>query len=507
MNRRKHGLTTRRCENFPQWFQEVIRSADLAENSPVRGCMIIKPYGYKIWELIQKSLNDRIVERGVDNVYFPLLIPLSFLEREADHVDGFAKECAVVTNHRLVVDGDGKLVPDPEAQLTEPLVIRPTSETMVGHAMSGWIQSYRNLPMRLNQWANVMRWEMRPRLFLRTSEFLWQEGHTVHAEEMEAKAEASEMLSTYRTFVEDCLRIPVIVGEKTPSERFPGALITHTIETVTQDGKALQTATSHFLGQNFSRAYDIGFTDSDGNRQLAWTTSWGASTRLIGALIMTHSDDDGLVLPPSVAPYHVCIIPMTKDEVSGERVSTYCEQTASQLRQLSYKNDKLRVVIDTSDKRAAEKGWDWRRKGVPIQIIIGLREIETQLISLSRRDKTQSEADIYSIDVLGSSIQHVLQEIDQELYERAVALREERCEHVSSVRELENVFSCDDDEMSRFAVGSFDLALDSSEQVMNTLKQLRVTPRCVMEEFSNVPGECIFSGKRVLGKVMFARAY
>lgn len=501
------GIAVSRAENFPNWYQEVVRRADIAENSPVRGCMILKPYGYKIWELIQKALDKKISQRGVDNVYFPLLIPLSFLEKEAEHVDGFAKECAVVTHHRLIANECGGLSVDPSAELSEPLIIRPTSESMIGHAMARWIQSHRDIPMRLNQWANVMRWEMRPRLLLRTSEFLWQEGHTAHASESEARREAVEMRDVYRDFAETYLRIPVISGEKTPAERFPGAPTTYTIESIVQDGKAVQTATSHFLGQNFSKAYDIGFLDSDGSRKLAWTTSWGASTRLLGAVVLAHSDDDGLVLPPRIAPYHACIVPMLNDDSTRLEVIAYCEQLAERLRECQYQGRGIEVIVDLAPDRASAKRWHWRRKGVPLQLVIGMREIRTSQIPIYRRDKPAAIAETVPAEAMTATAIAILQNLDDALFDAANSIVRRRCVAVSTVAEMAAVFENEANANAGYALASFDINLDGTEKVEQILKQWRVTPRCIVDNEAGSQGICIFSGKPVSGKVLFARAY
>ena len=370
----KNALKNSRKDNFSEWYQEVIDRSDLAENSCVRGCMVIKPYGFKLWENIKKVLNDKIEELGVENAYFPLLIPLEFLEKEAEHVEGFAKETAVVTHHRLVAK-DGKLIPDGE--LESPYVIRPTSETIIGESFSKWIHSYRDLPFKINQWANVMRWEMRTRLFLRTSEFLWQEGHNVFATADEAKHDARKMLYVYNDLLQNYLAIGGLCGQKTEDEKFPGAVNTYTIESIMQDGKALQSCTSHNLGQNFTRSSNIKFTAASGLEEFAYSTSWGLSTRIIGALIMSHSDDDGLVLPPKIAPYKLVIIPVIHDENNAAKILEYC--------------DKIKKAtggfVDLSNKTSADKKWDWIRKGAPLRLEIGIKEVESNNIFYIRRDK------------------------------------------------------------------------------------------------------------------------
>ena len=389
MNKPRTAITPTRDENYSEWYQQVIAGADLAENSPVRGCMIIRPWGYTLWENMQRALDDMFKATGHQNAYFPLFIPLSFLQKEAAHVEGFAKECAVVTHHRLEVDADGKLVPTGE--LEEPLVVRPTSETIIGDAFARWVQSYRDLPLLINQWANVVRWEMRTRLFLRTTEFLWQEGHTAHATREEAIEETMRMLDVYADFAENWMAVPVIKGEKTAGERFPGAERTYCIEAMMQDRKALQAGTSHFLGQNFARASGIQFLGADGTQQHAWTTSWGVTTRLIGALLMTHSDDDGFVLPPRLAPQHVVIVPIFRSDEEKARVLEYCRAVAAELRAQRFHDAPVRVLVDERDERGGEKIWQWVRKGVPLRLEIGPRDIEKDSVFAGRRDRAPKD--------------------------------------------------------------------------------------------------------------------
>ncbi|MEP5188738.1 MAG: aminoacyl--tRNA ligase-related protein, partial [Marinomonas sp.] len=377
---------TKREDDFAAWYQEVISAAVLAEESGVRGCMVIKPWGYGIWERIQRLLDDRIKAAGVQNAYFPLFIPLKNFEREAEHVEGFAKEMAVVTHHRLIADGEGGLVPDPEAKLEEPLVVRPTSETIIGDAMARWVQSWRDLPLMLNQWANVVRWEMRTRMFLRTSEFLWQEGHTAHATVKDAQDETHRALEMYRACAEEDLALPVIAGEKPENERFPGAVETWSIEAMMQDGKALQAGTSHYLGTNFAEAANITYQDREGTQQHAHTTSWGVSTRMVGGVIMTHGDDDGLRVPPRIAPYQVVILPMLRDKPEDEAVLTYCEEVRESLVGLSALGEPLRILLDKSPGKASAKRWDWVRKGAPIVVEVGPRDMEGGKVAVLRRD-------------------------------------------------------------------------------------------------------------------------
>ncbi|MEJ7599967.1 MAG: aminoacyl--tRNA ligase-related protein, partial [Kofleriaceae bacterium] len=376
-NKARTAITPTRCDNYSEWYQEVIKAADLAENSDVRGCMVIKPWGYALWENIQRALDDMFKATGHVNAYFPLFIPLSYLEKEAAHVEGFAKECAVVTHHRLEAR-DGKLVP--VGPLEEPLVVRPTSETIIGASFAKWVQSYRDLPLLINQWANVVRWEMRTRLFLRTAEFLWQEGHTAHATSEEAVEETMKMLGVYAEFAETFMAMPVIQGEKTAGERFPGAVRTYCIEAMMQDCKALQAGTSHFLGQNFAKASNIKFLSDQNTQEFAWTTSWGVSTRLIGAMIMTHADDDGMVMPPRLAAAHVTIIPVTPKPEDHDRVIAYCKALKTELEATLYAGAKVRVILDERDVRGGEKAWQWVKKGVPIRVEIGPRDLEKDAV-------------------------------------------------------------------------------------------------------------------------------
>ncbi|MBC7370390.1 MAG: proline--tRNA ligase, partial [Bdellovibrionaceae bacterium] len=385
----KTAITPTRAQNYPEWYQEVIKAADMAENSPVRGCMVIKPWGYAIWENIQKILDGKFKETGHVNAYFPLLIPLSFLEKEAEHVEGFAKECAVVTHHRLKAGPDGKLIPD--GKLEEPLVIRPTSETIIGHMYAKWVKSYRDLPLLMNQWCNVMRWELRTRMFLRTTEFLWQEGHTVHATAEEAQEETLKMLDVYADFAENYMAMPVIKGMKTPDERFPGAVDTYTIESMMQDKKALQSGTSHFLGQNFAKSSGIKFLSKEGKEEIAWTTSWGMSTRMIGGLIMIHSDDDGLVLPPKIAPLHVVILPIYRNDEERTQVLEYVKSLEKELRAIRYADQPVMVKIDDRDLRGGEKSWQYIKQGVPVRVEVGPRDMAKGEVFVGRRDKAAKD--------------------------------------------------------------------------------------------------------------------
>jgi prolyl-tRNA synthetase len=429
MSEAKTAITPTRSENFPEWYQQVIRGADLAENSETRGCMVIKPWGYGIWELIQQQLDRRFKATGHQNAYFPLLIPLSYLEKEAEHAEGFATECAVVTHHRLEAEKDpetGKTRMIPTGKLDEPYVIRPTSETIIGAAFARWVNSYRDLPLLINQWANVMRWEMRPRMFLRTAEFLWQEGHTAHETKEEALTETRLIHREYETFLRDHLAIPVIPGEKTENERFPGAEMTLTVEAMVQDRKAIQAGTSHYLGQNFSKAQDIKFTGRDGTIQHVHTTSWGVSTRMIGTLIMAHSDDDGLILPPRVATQQIVIIPVTPKEDTKQAVIDACQALAEALRHLNYHGDPLRVHVDARDIGGGVKKWEWVKKGVPIRVEIGPRDLESGKIALSRRDQPSSEKSFHDKEEFLRTAVETLSSIHQNLLARATALRDVR---------------------------------------------------------------------------------
>lgn len=497
---------TKRSEDFSEWYQDIVKAADLAENSAVRGCMVIKPWGYAIWENIQKILDEMIKETGHQNVYFPLLVPVKFLEKEAQHVEGFAKECAIVTHYRLEADENGKLVPAKNSELAEPYVIRPTSEAIIGEAMSDWVQSYKDLPILINQWCNVMRWEMRTRLFLRTSEFLWQEGHTAHATKEEAIAETMKMLQVYVDLVRDYIAIPVIAGEKTPGERFPGADNTYTIEAMMQDGKALQGGTSHFLGQNFSKAYDIKFADQTQQLQHAWTTSWGVTTRLIGALTMVHSDDDGLVLPPKIAPDQIRIIPIIKNEDDKEMILDYCKNLQKELKAQTYAGVHVRVKVDVSLKEPADKFWEAVKQGVPLRLEIGKRDIEGGALALSMRHKPHKERMKITKQELVDKIPEFLSNIHQTLLDNAIQFRDRNTHVVNSVDELKQQFA-DDKDFQGFAICYFDANCEENAQVAETLKTLKITPRCFPIDGQDASGKCIFSGEHTDRKVIFARAY
>jgi prolyl-tRNA synthetase len=508
MSKPKTAITPTREENYAEWYQQVIAGADLAETSPVRGCMIIRPWGYTLWENMQRALDDRFKATGHENAYFPLFIPLSFFQKEAAHVEGFAKECAVVTHHRLEADADGKLVPSGE--LEEPLVVRPTSETIIGDAFARWVQSYRDLPLLVNQWANVVRWEMRTRLFLRTTEFLWQEGHTAHATREEAVEETMRMLDVYAAFANDWMAMPVITGEKTEGERFPGAERTFCIEAMMQDRKALQAGTSHFLGQNFARASGIQFLDQNGVQQHAWTTSWGVTTRLIGALLMTHSDDDGFVLPPRLAPQHVVIIPIFRSDDEKARVLEYCRKVAAELRGQRYADAPVRVQVDERDTRGGEKVWQWVRKGVPLRLEIGPRDMEKDSVFAGRRDRAPKDKQSVTRAELVAQIGATLASIQDGLLARATAFREQHTHRIDSRDEFYSFFASEREQEGKptpihggFALTHFGGGVELERQIKNDLS---VTVRCIPLEKSE-PGTCPFTGKPSPQRVIWAKAY
>lgn len=497
------AINPTREKNYPKWYLEVIKNADLAENAPaVRGCMVIKPWGYAIWENIQQRLDKMIKDTGHENAYFPLLIPVSFLAKEAAHVDGFAKECAVVTHHRLEDDGEGGL--KPAGKLEEPYVIRPTSETIIGDAYSRWVQSYRDLPLLINQWANVMRWEMRTRLFLRTSEFLWQEGHTAHATEKEAIEETLKMLDVYEKLAEKYLAMPVIKGEKTPEERFPGAVNTYTIEAMMQDGKALQAGTSHFLGQNFAKASDISFTDENGDINFAWTTSWGVSTRLIGGVIMTHSDDDGLVLPPMIAPKQVVFLPVYNNEDDRKVIVDYCNKLSALINSQIYNDYAIRSFVDNRDIKGGERFWSNVKKGVPIRAEVGMREVKQGTVSITTRDKPAKERKSLKSSVFVDSAATLLGEIHASLYNRALQLRNDNTCEVESLEEFREVF--EDSEKMGFVICYCD-SETQSETREAILSEFKVSSRCIPAYQSNEEGTCIFTGNATTTKIIYSKAY
>ncbi|MDX8430273.1 MAG: proline--tRNA ligase [Candidatus Algichlamydia australiensis] len=492
----KHAINPTRDQDFPEWYQQVVKAADLAESSSVRGCMVIKPWGYGIWEKMQRDLDQKFKQTGVSNAYFPLFIPLSYLEKEAEHVEGFAKECAVVTHHRLKKDPDGGLIPDGE--LEEPLIVRPTSETIIGASFAKWIESYRDMPLLINQWANVVRWEMRPRILLRTAEFLWQEGHTAHATKEEAVAKAKEMHAIYQQFSEESLAIPVIVGKKSEGERFPGALTTYTLEAMMQDRKALQGCTSHFLGQNFSKASGIKFRNEKGEEDLAWTTSWGSTTRFIGALVMVHSDDDGLRLPPRMAPSQVVIIPVIHKEEARTKVMNCVQKVKEQLSTIDYHGEKISVIIDDREMRGGEKSWSWIKKGIPMRIEIGPRDIDEGKLCIRKRTSGHKDMEKQSPDELASTIISQLDEMQKTLYAEAQKFMQENMHEIDTKEEFDAFFTKG---KGGFALTPFagDVAMEKEIQ-----KRLSVTVRCIPENLGE--GVCPFTGKNAK-RVVFAKSY
>ncbi len=502
----KSAITPTRNEDYPEWYQQVIKAADLAENSPVRGCMVIKPWGYMLWENIQRVLDGMFKDTGHKNAYFPLFIPKSFLEKEAQHVEGFAKECAVVTHHRLEAGPDGTLIP--AGKLEEPLIVRPTSETIIGAMFSKWVQSYRDLPLLINQWANVVRWEMRTRLFLRTAEFLWQEGHTAHATMQEAREETMQMLEVYVKFAEEYMAMPVIKGEKTEGERFPGAVSTYCIEALMQDCKALQAGTSHFLGQNFSKASDIKFLNPAGNEEYAWTTSWGVSTRLIGGLIMTHGDDDGLIVPPRLAPSHIVILPIMHNDGSGDDVIDYCEKLAKQLKDVWYAERKLVVEVDKREGRGGDKVWSWIKKGVPIYLEIGPRDIANDSVFVGRRDKNRKERYVQPKNEFIAQVANVLDDIQKCLFEKAKAFRNENTKRIDSKDDFYTFFTSKNKEKPEIHGGFAYSHWNGTAEVEKIVKNdLNVTIRCIPLDTLEEDGKCIITGQPSKRRVLWAKSY
>jgi len=487
------NLTTRE-EDYSKWYNELVIKADLAENSGVRGCMVIKPYGFAIWEMMQAELDRMFKETGHQNAYFPLFIPKSYFSKEASHVDGFAKECAVVTHYRLKTAENGSIVVDESAKLEEELIVRPTSETIIWDTYRKWIQSYRDLPLLINQWANVVRWEMRTRLFLRTAEFLWQEGHTAHATKEEAIAESEQMMNVYADFVENHMAVPVVKGLKTESERFAGALETYCIEALMQDGKALQAGTSHFLGQNFAKAFDVKFANKEGKQEYVWATSWGVSTRLMGALIMTHSDDNGLVLPPKLAPDQVVIVPIYRNDQQFDAVSDLANSLMSELRA-----NGVRVKFDKRDTH--KPGWkfnEYELKGVPLRIAIGPKDLEKGTVEMARRDTLTKE--IVETSSVVARVEALLEEIQDNLFTKAVNYRTAHTTQVSSYDEFKKILS----EKGGFISAHWDGSSATEEQIK---KETKATIRCIPLDTDNEPGTCIVTGKVSARKVLFAKAY
>jgi prolyl-tRNA synthetase len=509
----KHALSITRAADFAGWYQDVIKEADLAEDSGVRGCMVIRPWGYGIWERIQRLLDDRIKATGHENCYFPIFIPLSYFEKEAAHVDGFAKEMAVVTHHRLIADGKGGLVPDPAAKLEEPLIVRPTSETVIGTAMARWVQSWRDLPILINQWANVVRWEMRTRMFLRTSEFLWQEGHTAHATRDEAIEETLKMLDVYREFAETCLAMPVIAGEKPEHERFPGADATYSIEAMMQDGKALQAGTSHFLGQTFSKAQDIKFQNGEGQFEHAWTTSWGVSTRMIGGVIMVHGDDDGLRLPPAIAPQQVVIVPMLREMPEDEALVAYCREIALSLKGACALGEPVRVLVDTKALKASTKRWNWVKKGAPIIVEIGGRDMAAGNVSMIRRDALYGDGGKLASAVLSREdfavqLPALLDEIQTALHTQATARRDAGIKPVASWDALEAHFMGGEDDVKGWVACAWSRPTGAAlADVVKRLKALKLTARNTPMDGGLPSGPCIFTGEAAVEKILIGRTY
>jgi len=505
MSKEQTAIVPTREDDYPEWYQQVVKAAEMAENSAVRGCMVIRPWGYSIWERMQRYLDDEIKKTGHDNAYFPLFIPLSFLEKEAQHVAGFAKECAVVTHHRLE-EKNGKLVP--AAPLEEPLIVRPTSETIIGDCFSRWVESYRDLPLLVNQWANVVRWEMRPRIFLRTAEFLWQEGHTVHASEPEAIQEALKMHEVYRKFVEEVMAIPVILGEKSPGERFPGAVSTYTLEAMMQDRKALQMGTSHYLGQNFAKASGIKFSNKDGQVEYGYTTSWGMTTRVIGAMIMCHGDDDGLRLPPRIAPKQIVILPVVPKPEMEQQVFDYAEKLANELRNVIYHGLPLSVHIDKRDKRGGEKNWDWIKKGVPVRIEIGPRDIESQSVMLCRRDLPHKEKQKIAANELPGRIVSMLDEIQQKYFDQAAAIRKAHLKtDIKSFDELKQFFTPKNSDKPEIHGGFILAKWCGDPETEKLLDDLKVSIRCLPLKQSGTQGKCIITGRPATLDAIFAKSY
>ena len=485
---------TKRADNYSQWYNDLVIKADLAEQSAVRGCMVIKPYGYAIWEKMQHNLDQMFKETGVQNAYFPLLIPKSFLSREADHVKGFAKECAVVTHYRLKTDPSGTgVIVDPEAKLEEELIIRPTSETIIWNTYRNWINSYRDLPLLVNQWANVFRWEMRTRMFLRTAEFLWQEGHTAHATSEEAQTEAIQMLNVYADFAEKYMALPVVKGVKTANERFAGALETYTIEAMMQDGKALQSGTSHFLGQNFAKAFDVKFINKDNQLDYVWATSWGVSTRLMGALIMTHSDDNGLVLPPKLAPIQVVIIPIYKNDEQLKVVDEKVKPIVENLRKRG-----ISVKYDNADnKRPGFKFADYELKGVPVRLVMGARDIANNTVEIMRRDTLEKQS--MSLDGIEDTVVNLLDDIQQSIFNKALKHREECTYTVDTWEDFKAQI-----EKGGFVLAHWDGTTETEEKIK---EETKATIRCIPMDSQEEEGKCIYTGKPSHRRVIFARNY
>lgn len=503
----QNAINPTRNEDYPEWYQQVVKAADMAETSAVRGCMVIKPWGYALWENMQKVLDRKFKETGHENAYFPLFIPLSFLEKEAEHVEGFAKECAVVTHHRLEAGPEGGLVP--AGKLEEPLVVRPTSEMIIGATYAKWVQSYRDLPILINQWANVVRWEMRTRMFLRTTEFLWQEGHTVHATAEEAVEETLKMLDVYADFAQNYMAMPVIKGEKAAHERFPGAVNTYTIEAMMQDRKALQAGTSHFLGQNFAKAMNIHFLNEKGEDVHAWTTSWGVSTRLIGGLIMTHGDDDGLILPPRLAAKHVVIMPIYRNDDERSAVLQYCKTLEKEIAATRYHDEPIRVFIDDRDIRGGEKSWQHIKKGVPVRLEIGPRDMQQNAAFMGLRTKAPKDKQGISRDELVKTLPAILDGIQLDLFNRALKHRQDNTVKINSLEELKAFFTPKSTNEEKAEIhGGFALVHCADDpSIEKTLKELKITHRCTPLEGEAETGTCLFTGKKTSKRSILAKSY
>jgi prolyl-tRNA synthetase len=487
------GITSKN-EDYSQWYNDIVIKADLAEHSAVKGCMVIKPYGYSIWEKMQAVLDQKFKDTGHSNAYFPLFIPKSFFSKEAAHVEGFATECAVVTHYRLKNDGEGNIIVDPDAKLEEELIVRPTSETIIWNTFRGWVQSYRDLPLLINQWANVVRWEMRTRLFLRTAEFLWQEGHTAHATSQEAIEETERMLDVYADFAENWMALPVVKGKKTPNERFAGALDTYCIEALMQDGKALQAGTSHFLGQNFAKAFDVKFTSKEGKQEHVWASSWGVSTRMIGALIMAHSDDQGLVLPPMLAPIQVVIVPIYKNDDDLKNISSFVNELMPKLKRLG-----ISVKYDDRDsQRPGFKFAEYELKGVPVRLAIGGRDMENGTVELARRDT--KEKSTVAQEGLDTYIAQLLNDIQENIYKKAADFRAEHITPANSYEEFKELL----DTKAGFISAHWDGSPETEQKIK---EETKATIRCIPLDNPLEDGVCIYSGKPSIQRVLFARAY
>jgi len=483
----------KRSENYSEWYNEIVKRADLAENSAVRGCMVIKPYGFAIWEKMQRALDDMFKATGHQNAYFPLFVPKSFLEKEEEHAEGFAKECAVVTHYRLKADPEGGLMVDPNAKLEEELIVRPTSEAVIWNTYKNWIQSWRDLPLLVNQWCNIVRWEMRTRLFLRTAEFLWQEGHTAHATEAEAVEETERMLGVYATFAEEWVGLPVLKGVKSPNERFAGAIETYCIEALMQDGKALQAGTSHFLGQNFAKAFDVKFVNKENQQEYAWATSWGMSTRMMGALIMAHSDDQGLVLPPKLAPIQVVIIPIYRSPEDLAAITEKVDPLVAELKAAG-------ISVKFDDNDAQRSGWkfaEYELKGVPVRLAIGMRDLEAGTVEVARRDTLTKES--RPIDGITSYIKDLLDEIQSNIFQRALAFREENTHKVDTWDQFKEQI-----ESGGFILAHWDGTAETEERIKDETK---ATIRCIPLDAPVEEGKCIYTGNPSTTRVAFARAY